>query len=62
MKRKSIEIPNYCTMNIDFQCVYYEIIFTFHNKDKKKMIKFINDYYLNTNKDFIKNIEPIIEE
>ena len=58
----NIKIPNYCIINIDFQNIYYEIIFTFLIQNKVEMIQFINDYYFNKKKKFIESIEPIIDE
>jgi hypothetical protein len=58
----NIEIPEYSVINIEFQCNYYEIKFTYLRKDKKNMINFINNYYFNIDKDFILEIEPVIDE
>lgn len=58
----NIEIPEYCVINIEFNCDYYEIKFTYLRKEKESMINFINDYYFNIDKDFIQEIEPVIDE
>jgi hypothetical protein len=58
----NIKIPDYCIINIDFQNIYYEIIFTFLIQNKVEMIQFINDYYFNKKKKFVESIEPIIDE
>ena len=58
----NIEIPDYCILDIDFQCYYYQIKFTYLKSNKEKMIKFINSYYFDNTHDFISEIEPIIDE
>ena len=58
----NIEIPEYCIMNIDFQCDYYDIRFTFLRKDKTNAMSFINEYYFSKIPEFVKEIEPVIEE
>ena len=58
----NINIPDYCTINVEFQCIYYEIRFNYFRKDKENMIKFINEYYFSKEIDFVKEIEPIIDE
>ena len=58
----NIEIPTYCIMNIDFQCDYYDIKFTFLRKDKTNAMNFINNYYFSKTPDFVKEIEPVIDE
>ena len=55
-------IPDYCYYSIDYQCDYYEIIFTYLSENKKDMNKFINKYYINTTHAFVSDIELIIEE
>ena len=58
----NIEIPEYCIMNIDFQCDYYDIRFTFLRKDKTNAMSFINEYYFSKIPEFVKEIEPVIED
>ena len=55
-------IPDYCYYSIDYQCNYYEIIFTYPLENKEHVTKFINEYYIDTPRDFIFDIELIIEE
>ena len=58
----NIEIPTYCIMNIDFQCDYYDIKFTFLRKDKTNAMNFINNYYFSETPNFVREIEPVIDE
>lgn len=58
----NINIPEYCTLNIEYQCEYFELRYNYLRKHKDDMLKFINEYYFSDKKDFIKEIEPIIEE
>ena len=58
----NIEIPEFCIMSIDFECDYYCIKFTFLRKDKNDAINFINNYYFSDTPEFVKEIEPVIEE
>lgn len=58
----NIDIPDYCTINVEFQSIYYEIRFNYFRKDKENMMKFINEYYFSKEIDFVKEIEPIIDE
>tara|TARA_Y200000002_G_C22635785_1_gene644593 strand:- start:279 stop:1355 length:1077 start_codon:yes stop_codon:yes gene_type:complete len=57
-----VNIPEYCTLNIEYQCEYFELRYSYLRKQKDDMLKFINEYYFSDKKDFIKEIEPIIEE
>ena len=58
----NIKIPDYSLMHIEFQTDYYEIRFTYLRKEKEKMIQFINNYYFEKSYNFVKEIEPIIDE
>ena len=56
------KIPDKCIVDINFKPDYYEIVYTFLQKDKKDIMQFINDYYFNKKKKFVESIEPIIDE
>ena len=56
------KIPDKCIVDINFKPDYYEIVYTFLQKDKKDIMLFINDYYFNKKKKFVESIEPIIDE
>lgn len=58
----NMEIPDFCVVSIDFQCDFYYICFSYPRIEKTKMIEFINNYYFENNRDFVEDIEPVIDE